>query len=143
MSSNLCDATTSSGRSCKNRSVGEAGGRQYCRVESHKTQVEGIAPPTDPAPAAAEETPAPAAEAAMKNSGPNTEEAASAAAETGDEVVEEAPAAPVEPDPFDLDAFTGTGCPWCAQVGNLRWLGLKEAGTTVMCRHCLHRWDAA
>ena len=35
----LCDAVTESGKNCKNRAAGSAGGRQYCRILSHKSQI--------------------------------------------------------------------------------------------------------
>lgn len=46
----LCDATAASGSPCKNRSVGDDGGRQYCCIASHKAQVEAMPPRADEVP---------------------------------------------------------------------------------------------
>ena len=45
MSVLLCDAATSAGKPCKNRSVGEVSGRNFCRVGSHETQVRSFVEP--------------------------------------------------------------------------------------------------
>jgi len=158
MSDPLCDAKTGSGNPCKNRSVGEANGRHYCRVASHRVQVEAVAGPVDAVPdateveAVVEETEAPEAavieggeaEAAVDNSGPDDVDADDDGPEAVEEVVDEAvEEAPSEPEPAPApepvpETYTHT-CPSC---GSSRGLIVAILGNTPQagCRDCGHRW---
>ena len=122
----LCDATTSAGKPCKNRSAGTVGGRQYCRVGAHRAQIEALLP-TAVEPEEAE---------VVNDSGPEVVEAAPAAeevvTEVVTEVVEELP--PVDPT---------ADCTFCGHEGPHVYKGgprPAERGTTLMCRGCLNRW---
>ena len=88
-----CDAVTSSGNPCRNWSVGQVNGRNYCHLASHKAQIEQGAiepdPDPEPAPAVVEEPEAPA----------EPEVPAEAEVETAVEVVSE-PAPPQAHEPW-------------------------------------------
>jgi hypothetical protein len=48
MATLLCDALTAQGTPCKNSSVGEHEGRNYCRVGRHRRQIISVAPTPEP-----------------------------------------------------------------------------------------------
>ena len=118
MSVLLCDATTSAGKPCKNRSVGEVSGRNFCRVGSHETQVRSF---VEPEPEVIE----------PEVIEPEPELVEEVAEEVAEEVVEE----PVEAG--DPEA----PCPSCGHAAPHRHISLSlAAGSVMMCRSCLHRW---
>ena len=136
MATLLCDARTAAGSPCKNRSAGEtAGGRNYCRLASHKRQMEATASVVEEEPEVVEEP--------VLDELPTLEEIE----EVVEEVVEPEPEP--EPEPEWVETMTKNEiaaafpCPACGHAENHRFTATRPSskpGTPVMCRKCLHRW---
>ena len=136
MSDPLCDAKTGSGNPCKNRSVGEVKGRNYCRVISHRVQVEAMPGPADAAPEAeaAEEV---EAEVAVDNSGPEAAEADGDEPEAVEEAVEET-TSESEPEPVAPSYPDGCfPCPSCGETAAriIAVIGDQHKGGCLACSH--------
>jgi hypothetical protein len=128
----LCDATTSSGKPCKNSALGDIGGRNYCRVASHQAQIEALVegPEDVPEEEAVEEAPE-----AVETSPDESEEIPAEGPAEPEEVTEEAVEETVEE---VLPALTAdSDCPSCGNSAPHRTV----SSSVVMCRNCLHRWD--
>ena len=144
----ICDATVTSGRTCRNTATGSIGGRHHCHLIRHRSQVETMAA-DDAALAEAE-----AAEAeATQAEGTAVEAVEEAAVEEEmspvpleTEAVEETEVPAPEPEPAPVAAPAPVAepelepvelpCPQCGAGGAL------EGGedSPAACPACGHRW---
>ena len=115
--SDLCDATTAFDTPCKNRATGEASGRHYCRISSHRVQVESMAAPAPPALVLVEEVLEPEAPATPPVS-----------------VVEEAPYQA----PTREQWLAKQLCPTCGAGARSTY---KECGVHAVCSGCNKSWQ--
>lgn len=163
MSDLLCDATTSSGRPCKNFSVGAVNGRNFCNVVSHQEQAQKYqrirtSHTVDNAPDSTDEADVVAAalsESVVEESAAavDTEVATSVETLVETEVVTEVEQ-PVEPSAVDERAaalleeargwvaLASQVCPGCGTAGKPSFWGvLSDApDTKLICIACETRW---